>query len=575
MNPTFQALRKKAEQIVTGKQIDLPDFNELDLMSLIHEIEVQHVELDLQNQELRQALHDLEESRNKFFELYQTAPVAFVTVNDKGLIEQINETAARLLAGINNFLVGRSFAALIVSEDQQAYFSFLKNYALRKAANRCELRLKGKDYPIVHAQLEAKAIYDDKGKHRQWRFGIIDITDLKRIEEELRQAHGELEKRVAQRTAELDQRNQQLARLTTELTISEQRERRRLADLLHDHLQQLLAGARLNLDMAVQEYNPLNDSSLMSAYELVSESLETSRTLSAELSPPVLYLHGLAQAFQWLARWIEKAHNLQVDLKTESKAEPAQEELKILLFQSVRELLFNVVKHAGTNAARIEMQRQDEHSVILVSDEGNGFNPEGLWENDPSADKAYGLFNIRERLLLLGGDFDIQSMQGNGTTVRISAPLQTTAFDVPPKKAQPAKAVKPSNRRDEPANQNSSSGPIRVMLVDDHEVMRKGLSLLLSRNENIVVIAEAANGAQAVEEAQRLNPDAILMDISMPVMDGIEATRRIISRQPHIRIIGLSMHAAEDQEVQMRSAGAVGYLSKTGNPDEIVSAIFQ
>ena len=567
-------MRQKAEQIVSGKQIALPDLNELDLMGLIHEIEIQYVELELQNQELRQALHDLEESRNKFYELYQTAPVAFVTVSDKGFIEQINEAAARLLPGSNGFLAGQSFATLIVPEDQQAYFSFLKNQALRKAASRCELRLKADNHPIVHIHLEAQAIYDEKGKHRQWRFGMIDITGLKQLEEELRKARDELEARVALRTAELDQRNKQLIRLTTELTLAEQRERRRLADLLHDHLQQLLAGARLNLDIAVAENRSTQDSPLINAYDLVSQSLETSRTLSVELSPPVLYMHGLAEAFQWLARWMEKTHKLQVDLHTDSKAEPAQEELKILLFQSVRELLFNVVKHAGTRTARVDLRIQDERIVITVSDQGSGFDPEGLWKNDRPADKAYGLFNIRERVLLLGGDFDIQSRSG-GTTVKISVPLETYAFDPPEQNVEPIAEENPSDGRLVPADQNSPSGPIRVMLVDDHAVMRKGLCSLLSRKNDIDVVAEAADGVQAVEAAQRVNPDVILMDISMPVMDGIEATRRIMLQQPHIRVIALSMHGAEDQALKMQSVGAVAYLSKTCSPAEIVSAIRQ
>jgi CheY-like chemotaxis protein len=176
-------------------------------------------------------------------------------------------------------------------------------------------------------------------------------------------------------------------------------------------------------------------------------------------------------------------------------------------------------------------------------------------------------------LLLLGGDFEIQSRKDNGTTVRISVPLKTVAFAPSEPKVEPVAEAHPSNCRLGHAGQNSTSGPIRVMLVDDHAVMRKGLSLLLSRIEDIDVVAEAADGAQAVEEAQQINPDVVLMDISMPVMDGIEATRRILAQQPQIRIIALSMHGAEDQAHKAQSAGAVAYLSKTGNPDEIVSAI--
>jgi PAS domain S-box-containing protein len=573
MNPSFQALREKAEQLVAGKRANLPDTDEPDLVSLVHEIEIQHVELELQNQQLRHALQDLEDSRNKFFNLYQTAPVAFVTVNEKGLIEQANEAAARLFAGSTNHLIGRSFVTLILLEDRQVYFSFLRELALHKGTSRCGLRLKnGKDH-IAHVQLEATATHDEQGRRLQWRFGMLDVTKLKQSEDALKRARDELEERVARRTAELDQRNKQLARLTSELTIAEQRERRRLAEVLHDHLQQLLAGARLNLEMAVQENASTQDSALKTGYDLVIQSLETSRTLSVELSPPVLYMHGLAEAFKWLARWMTKAHNLQVDLHAEQQADPPQEELKILLFQSVRELLFNVVKHAGTTAARLEMRRQDERIVIVVSDAGSGFDPEGLWGNDRSSDKAYGLFNIRERLMLLDGTFGIVSRPSGGTTVTLTAPLQTAAFRQPEPIVVPQLEVRNLGRPE--ATNRKPGGTVRVLLVDDHAVMRQGLSLMLSGHEDIEIVGEAADGNQAIEAACRLNPDIILMDISMPVMNGIEATRQIHALLPHIRIIALSMYSAEDQNAAMQAAGAAAYLSKTGSPDDILSTILE
>jgi signal transduction histidine kinase len=111
-------------------------------------------------------------------------------------------------------------------------------------------------------------------------------------------------------------------------TLAEQLERRRLADLLHDHLQQLLAGARLNLEV-VQKKRSSQDSDLNSAYDLVSQSLDTSRTLSAERSPPILYMHGLAEALHWLARWMEKTHKLQVDCMPRPTPRRSR---KILLF---------------------------------------------------------------------------------------------------------------------------------------------------------------------------------------------------------------------------------------------------
>jgi len=114
---------------------------------------------------------------------------------------------------------------------------------------------------------------------------------------------------------------------------------------------------------------------------------------------------------------------------------------------------------------------------------------------------------------------------------------------------------------------------IRIFVVDDHRVIRQGLFALLSFHSDIEMVGEAADGQEAVDKARQLHPDVILMDINMPGMDGIQATRIIHSELPGVRIIGLSMHDKQDQADQMIQAGASAYCSKDGSTDELLSAI--
>jgi PAS domain S-box-containing protein len=576
---SFRALREKAQQLIGKRDIESDAGGDLDLMRLANELEVQQVELELQNEELRRAGRDLEASRNEFMELYQAAPIGFITVDAKGLIRQVNQAASQLLAGSEDFLIGRYFPELIDPNDVSLYFSFLNAFSL-DATRYCELRLRSKMGRMIHVHLGAAIKKDHQGALAHWHFGMIDITRRRQAEDALRKARDELEERVAERTAalarrtaELNQRNKQLARLSSELTLAEQRERRRLAELLHDHLQQMLAGARLNLDIVSQQNLSAEDPAFKAAFELVAKSLETSRTLSMELSPPTLYMHGLPEAFKWLARWMGKTHNLRVDVRTDKRADPAQEEIKVLLFQSVRELLFNVVKHSGTRAALLEVRRCESSITIGVSDKGSGFDPQHLWDNDRHAGKSYGLFNIRERLLLLGGTFDIASHPGQGTRVTLTAPLQTATFAMPAPRQNHLPQQPHPGDQSEPAERTGPDKIIQVMLVDDHAVMRDGLSHALALQPDIRIVGEAADGGKAVELASRIDPDVILMDISMPVMDGIEATRIIHARKPNIKIIGLSMHDADVQAAAMQEAGAVDFLSKSGSPHAIVATI--
>ena len=183
----------------------------------------------------------------------------------------------------------------------------------------------------------------------------------------------------------------------------------------------------------------------------------------------------------------------------------------------------------------------------------------------------FALFAIRERLELLGGNLTIACAPDEGVTATIALPVEPPVYVKP---EEPSLFTEEFEKVTQPSSKPvSAGGKIRVMLVDDHAVMRQGLLSFLSGHDDIEIAAEAADGEAAVEQARQIQPDVILMDINMPKMNGVEACRRIQSEMPGIRIYGLSMYEAEDQAQAMTEAGAAGYLSKSGSSDSLLAAI--
>ena len=245
------------------------------------------------------------------------------------------------------------------------------------------------------------------GAHLRLVGVLADITERHNAEEALRQARDDLEQRVSERTAQLQKRADQLARLTSELTLAEQRERRRLAQVLHDHLQQLLVGAKFGLEVLSRSVQDDLKPDVEQLLSLLAESIAASRSLTVELFPPILHEGGLAAGLEWLARWIEDKHGLKVHLDVDPNAVTGREDVRVLLFQSVRELLFNVVKHAHVSEAQVDLKRDGNQLVVAVEDCGTGFDPDTL-RAEYSIDRAgFGLVSIRERLAMLGVSFEV------------------------------------------------------------------------------------------------------------------------------------------------------------------------
>jgi PAS domain S-box-containing protein len=397
-----------------------------------------------------------------------------------------------------------------------------------------------------------------------------DITRMKQAEQALREANENLERRVAERTVMAEERARRLQALALQLTEAEEQERRRIAELLHEDLQQLLAAARFQLLMlqpAVQGHESLR-STLQQVDALLEQSIGKSRGLSHDLSPAVLHYSGLPAAVEWLSRQMKERHGLSVDVKVERWVRLKNELLQVFLFRVIQELLFNVIKHAGVDAAKVRLRRLGERVEVVVSDDGKGFDLASLKAPGYPV-KGFGLFGIQERLSYIGGEMRVETAPGEGSLFCLSIPLK--GLDRP-RKLPPGRSSKPGPA---PAGRINAQQDTRyrVLLVDDHRVMRQGLIALLDSQPDIRVVGEAADGREAVELARRLNPGVIVMDVAMPVMDGIEATRLIKGEMPQVRVIGLSMLGEEEMAERMKRAGAEAWLSKVGPSEALIEAI--
>jgi two-component system CheB/CheR fusion protein len=205
-----------------------------------------------------------------------------------------------------------------------------------------------------------------------------------------------------------------------ETTLAEERERRRIAADLHDRIGQALALAQIKLTALRDTIDGKSRAEMDECVRLVRQTVDDTRTLTFELSPPVLYDLGLMPALAWLADETRKRHGMTVTVEDDDQPKALEDGVAALVFRSVRELLVNVFKHAQVPAAKVALRRKGEWLVLEVSDRGVGFDP-------ASSGEGYGLFGVREQISRLGGTFAVASTPGEGTTITIEVPLRAPA----------------------------------------------------------------------------------------------------------------------------------------------------
>ena len=268
------------------------------------------------------------------------------------------------------------------------------------------------------------------------------------------------------------------------------------------------------------------------------------------LAPQPLADARLPEAIQDIVRRWEGMHGVTVSFMTTGKPRVLRPEIEVALLRTAQEALANVAKHAHAGRVGLTLSYMEDLITLDVRDDGVGFaTVNGTGPSRPrDAEGGFGLAAMRQRVQGIAGTLEVESEPNAGTAISAAIP-----------------AV--GDRR------HAMSAPIRVMIVDDHPVVRNGLSGMFAGEREFDVVAEAADGSEAVRRARALSPDVILMDLRMPGMDGVRAIAALTAAGVPARVLVLTTYDTDSEVLAAIEAGATGYLLKDTPPNDLFRAV--
>ncbi len=333
------------------------------------------------------------------FRLLTEAAFEGIVIHDKGIILDLNESLARMLGYTREEIIGHTLLDYI----SPPYHDIMKSHLESVIDKSYEIVAIKSDGTFIHIEIVGKQIPYEKRTVRVE--AIRDVTERKVIEEQLLTYQEEL-RSLAARAA-----------------LAEERERRKMATYVHDQIIQSLAFCKIQLS-SMQDKLPSDNVSqpLGTIDKLLDQLINDSRSLIFTLSPPVLHQLGFEPAIAWLVEYFGKQYSFHINYNYDGKAFQLNEDMKVVLFDAVREIFVNAVKHAQASALTIDLQTEGMFLMIRIHDDGVGFDVKKA-KLMTGTTEAFGLFNIRERLSHLGCDLEIESGEGKGSTFTIIAPL--------------------------------------------------------------------------------------------------------------------------------------------------------
>jgi PAS domain S-box-containing protein len=412
---TTQELRKHAEEIYRKKILQ---FNEeitdpfcVDVQSVLYELRIHQIELEMQNEELRRIQDELETVQKYYFDLYHLAPVGYFTISRVGLIQQVNLTATVLLGISKEKLVRQSFIRFIHKEDRNIFYSLNKQLFEIGGPQKCELRIQKKDKTQFWSSLTATVDLNTE-KEPEIRIVFIDISERRQAQIELQASNIEL-KNAQKRLHGLIAHQQHI----------KEEERIRIAREIHDELGGVLTGVKANLSMDMHEdkiAGAAPNQHLVNACALLDDAVNTVRKVITELRPSVLDQLGVWAALEWYAEQIETSTGIHCDVEIDHKTQDITLDMErsTAIFRILQESLTNVMRHA--HASQVEIRVTVDHGFIRMTVEDNGA---GIDVAHISGHQSWGIVGMIERARFLGGDLEITNTS-HGTLVTLQLPLE-------------------------------------------------------------------------------------------------------------------------------------------------------
>jgi PAS domain S-box-containing protein len=412
-------------------------------------LQVYKIELEMQSVQLSEANFVASAALEKFTDLYDFAPVGYFSLDDEGVIMEVNLTGAAMLGVPRSRLLKRRFQFFVAAGSRAEFNEFFGQIFLSKKTHICEIPLQKVDHALFWANLQATPTKALHGPRKWCRVAIMDISGSKQAEEAQRHirvlaetnkgleleivrrkvaesALLESERRASDLLGQSIQLQAELRNLSHNMLKTLEQDRKQISLDLHDQVTQILVAINFNLAVLAREANAhpgALGAKLLQTQDLVEQSVGAVDQFARDLRPPLLDDFGLIPALQSFIQRYSEQTGLRVHFSAFAELEDLDHERRLVFYRIVQESLLNVGKHANATEVRINLQKTAQVASLEIQDNGKSFaTAEQL--TDYQSSQPLGLICMRERVEMVHGKFLIKSTSGKGTMIRVEIPLE-------------------------------------------------------------------------------------------------------------------------------------------------------